>query len=215
MSFEPQQILIVEDHRDFALQVQRELLQHSLFAQVWIAGSLQDARQVLAAKPVSLCVIDLDLPDGNGTELVRQVGAQLPCLILTVASSEKALLDAISAGASGYLIKDGQPLGDRILAMLEREFPISPKVAAYLVQRWRTDNLPQSAPPIAPPQLSAREVEVLSVLAEGHTYEETGRLMSISHHTVADHIKNIYRKLAVKSRSAAVYQATKFGLLEQ
>ncbi len=225
MSIEKQQLLLVEDHQAFALQAQRELLQHSLIAQVWIADSLEAARIILAEQSITLCVIDLHLPDGQGTELVREIAPQVPCLILTVASDERTVLNAIAAGASGYLVKDGQPLSDRILAMLQGEFPISARVAAYLVHNWRKqtrtgsrDRTPpgtsaKATPSAIAPQLSARELEVLAVLAEGHTYEETGRLMSISHHTVADHIKNIYRKLAVNSRSAAVYQATKQGLL--
>ncbi len=212
-------VLVVEDHPSFAKILCAELLAHPRVAAVRYAATLASAQELLSQQTFDLCVVDLDLPDGNGVELIRTWAQVTPCLVLSIAGDEATLVSAIVAGAAGYLLKDGADMAERVLGVLSVEFPISAKLAAYLVTNWRelagsavADESQLQATHCNSP-LSQRELEILIVLAQGQTYAETATQLHISPHTVADHIKKIYRKLAVNSRSEAVYQASKLGIL--
>ena len=119
------------------------------------------------------------------------------------------ILAAIEAGATGYILKDSIP--EEFVGLIKQlragGSPISPVIARRLLQRLRPPS------PAEEGALSPREREILQFIAKGFSFEEVGGLLSISAHTVTSHVKNIYRKLAVHSRSEAVYEANKLGML--
>jgi len=124
---------------------------------------------------------------------------------------------AIEAGATGYLLKDRPALdvGAAIMDLLAGGAPISPAIARHLLQRFHGPAPRAPAPTTPPPpELTARERDVLEVLAKGFTFEEAAKILDISFHTVASHVKHIYGKLAVRSRSEAIYEATQLGILK-
>ncbi len=175
-------------------------------------------------------LVDLGLPDGSGLEVIRHARARFPAcdvLVISMFGDEESVLASIEAGAVGYIHKDERPedIADTIRQVHAGASPISPMVARRVLQRFRgLGPAPLAAPePRAKPApgaelqvpLSAREQSVLELIARGFSYVEIARLQSISVHTVQTHIKNLYQKLAVHSRSEAVFEASRMGLLKQ
>jgi DNA-binding NarL/FixJ family response regulator len=186
------------------------------------AHSLADARQRLRAALPDVLMVDLGLPDGNGIELIREVSARGPgtdILVVTVFGDEAHVIASLEAGATGYLLKRSQPeaLAQTILELREGGSPISPIIARQLLTRFRrgtSPGAPVSVPAAVPDgHLSERELEVLTYIAKGFTVNEIADMLALSAHTIATHVKRIYRKLCVHSRAEAFYEATRLGLL--
>ncbi len=153
--------------------------------------------------------MDIDLPGTNGIEAVKKIRGFNPgvyILMLTVFDDNKHVLDAICAGASGYLLKKYLPekLIDAIHEVRHGGAPMSPGIArlviAQLQQQTAPDNLNRY-------QLTAREKEILSSLSEGNSYKLIAAQFDISIDTVRTHIKHIYDKLQVRSQTEAVSKA--------
>ena len=175
---------------------------------------------MLAVSPPDVLVTDLSLPDGHGTELIREARAARPsteALVITVFGDERSVVAALEAGAAGYLLKDGTDaeLARPILELVDGGSPISPAIARHLLRRFqRQVGMPESArPPDETPVLSAREREVLELLARGFRVGEIADRLGISAHTVTTHVRHLYAKLEVSSRGEAIYAAMNHGLL--
>ena len=125
-------------------------------------------------------------------------------------------MSALEAGALGYLLKDGtaEYIGDSIMDMLAGGSPISPAIARHLLRRFRGDAPADGVRSDDVPRLSERESEVLRLIVKGFTYAEIADLLGVSSHTVTSHVRGIYRKLEVHSRSEAVYEALQLGLVK-
>lgn len=188
-------------------------------------GTARDANQWLASresdstKPVlKLALIDLGLPDGSGVELIRTLKQKEPetsSVVVTIYNDDNYLFDALSAGASGYLIKGDDPtLLSNILRRLdEGEPPLSPAIARRLMAHFQEN---AEAKPLAPAQgaeLSPRERETLTLLGRGLTVAESAREMGLSPQTVAGYVKVIYNKLHVSNRAAAIREGIRRGLV--
>ena len=224
-------ILIVEDDprmRDFfAASVARS----GELALAGCVGSLAEARAWLddPAHAVDVLLVDLGLPDGSGLDVIRHaVGLHPACesLVISMFGDEDNVLASIEAGALGYIHKDSTPhdIASTIREMKSGASPISPMIARRVLSKYmsmrdgRTVPAPAPMPgPTAAPHakslLSTREHEVLELIARGFSYADIARLQAVSVHTVQTHIKNLYRKLAVRSRGEAVFEATQLGLL--
>ncbi|EJL76944.1 response regulator containing a CheY-like receiver domain and an HTH DNA-binding domain [Variovorax sp. CF313] len=225
-------VLVVEDDSRarafFEASVQRS---PRLF---WLgsAGTVQEALGWLArtATIPDVLLVDLGMPDGTGLDVIRDAVARFPgCepLVVSVFGDEENVLASIEAGAVGYIHKDAAPedIAQTIVEMKAGASPISPMIARRVLAKYRS--LQSAAPPGAAPGaapeaaaeesdrglLSAREHEVLTLIARGFSYAEIARLKGLSVHTVQTHIKNLYGKLAVHSKSEAVFEATRLGLL--
>jgi len=120
---------------------------------------------------------------------------------------EKSVVSALEAGADGYILKDADHIGDAIVAVAKGHVPLTPSVAAHLLRRLRPN------PSTVRKQLTPRETEILTCLAKGLSYRDVASMLSISYHTVTDHVKHIYKKLRVNSRSGAVYEGLRTGLI--
>ena len=193
-------------------------------------GCVADACEFLAQDSgVDVLLVDLGLPDGSGVEIIRyavSLAAPPEIMVITVFGDEKHVVSAIEAGASGYLLKDedAATIGHSIEQLLAGGSPITPVVARHILKRFKPDSEPDKAaePPklgreINPdqiPQLTPREAEVLQLVARGYTNNEIGELFNVSFHTINSHVKHIYRKLSVRSRSEAVYEASQLGLID-
>ncbi len=177
------------------------------------AGSLQAGRGWLAALPAAatgLALIDLGLPDGSGIALIGEMVAAAPGVtpvVTTVYDDDRHLFDAIAAGAQGYILKDQAP--EHFLSYLDRidrgEPPLSPSIARRILARFR--------PHAQAPSLTPRETEVLGLLGRGLRVAEAAGVLALSEHTVADHVKAIYRKLNIASRAEAALEAQRRGLV--
>ena len=211
-------VLIVEDDDPTRMRLARAVASRPDLRVCAAVGTVADARAVLDREAPAVLLTDLDLPDGNGIELIRaarSAGRGTQSMVITVFGDEQHVVAAIEAGALGYLLKDASAdsIGRAILEMLDGGSPMSPPVARYLLQRFA-----RTAEPVAPPasgasELSAREREVLTFIVKGFSYAEIARLLELSTHTVATHVRRIYGKLAVHSRGEAVYEALATGLV--
>jgi DNA-binding NarL/FixJ family response regulator len=231
-------VLVVEDDAPmrelFAASVRR-CARLCLAASV---GTVADATSWLddPVNLVDVLLVDLGLPDGSGLEVIRHAVRLHPrCepLVISVFGDDDNVLTSIEAGALGYIHKDASPddISQTILDMLAGASPISPMIARRVLSKYRSDHahraLSQHRPPMSGAVgpgvladsaakrglLSPREHEVLALIARGFSYAEIGRLQDVTVHTVQSHIKNLYAKLSVNSRSEAVFEATRMGLL--
>lgn len=182
------------------------------FAEGSVAGAMRKAESC----PVDLCLVDLQLPDGNGADLVRHLKAasDVKCLVLTVLGDRTSVIAALDSGADGYLLKDTQPqsLVSSIISALDGYAPISPQAAHFLLDLYQ-----QSARKISPDRddttLTTKEQEVLKLFSRGLSYREAAEVLKISEHTIRDHVKATYRKLSVHSRSEAIFEARQLGII--
>ena len=211
-------VVVVEDDEPTRARLARVVDAHPQLRTVAAVGSCAAARAVLEGDPPAVLLTDLDLPDGSGIELIQLVrtrGAGTLSMVITVFGDEQHVVAAIEAGALGYLLKDAtaDSIGRSILELLEGGSPMSPPVARYLLQRFA--KAPEPAVPSAgAAELSTREREVLTYIVKGFSYAEIARLLGLSTHTVATHVRRIYGKLEVHSRGEAVYEALATGLVK-
>ena len=204
-------IVLADDH-----PVVREGLRAMLSAEpdldvVADASSGPQAEALAAELRPDIVLMDLRMPGGGGVDsIVRMTEAGLPCrvIVLTTYDTDRDILRAVEAGAAGYLLKDlpRGALADAVRAAARGETVLAPAVAARLVDRLRAT--PER------PRLSAREVAVLRLVADGCTNAEIGRRLFIGESTVKTHLLRTFGKLGVADRTAAVTCAMRFGLLE-
>lgn len=217
----PTPVLIVED--DPVMQERLEsLLVHIGYRseQLYFAQTLQHAREIILHHDpvIAFYLIDLGLPDGNGKELIEQIRTQdseVPILVISAWSTQDAILGAIHAGATGYLLKerDDFELTLSIRSIIRGGAPIDPFIAQQILSKLvaqPSEKMPQSSSDI---KLSPRELETLHLVAQGMSNLEISEYFNLSRHTVECHIKHIYRKLSVSNRAKAVSTARSLGLL--
>jgi DNA-binding NarL/FixJ family response regulator len=159
-------------------------------------------------------LVDLGLPDVPGLEVVRRVAARFPTcdiLVVTVFGDEESVISAFEAGARGYLLKGAleRDIAQDIRHLRNGGSPLSPVIARQVLKRL----VPERAAPVPDGLLTPRESEILDAIARGFSYAETAGLLHISVQTVHSHLKNIYRKLAVHSKTEAVFEADRRRLL--
>jgi DNA-binding NarL/FixJ family response regulator len=228
------QVIVVEDDplmREFFADSVCRCDQMHLIASV---GTVADARIWLdyPAWRVDVLLTDIGLPDGSGLDVIRHARLRHPeceALVISMFGDEDNVLASIEAGALGYIHKDAAPddIAQTILEMKAGASPISPMIARRVLSKYLALQIkaPQSPVEIGRAaiktevnaaekyMLSPREQEVLELIARGFSYTEIAKLKGVTVHTVQTHIKSLYSKLAVHSKSEAVFEATRMGLL--
>jgi DNA-binding NarL/FixJ family response regulator len=238
-------VLIVEDNpvaRSFLCRVVRESFSDTIV--ITEAGDLETARRQVASQasgaagePFKLALVDLELPDGNGMELLAELaGYPATKIVTTLYSDDDHLFPALQCGADGYLLKEDrfEVLVEELQKIVRGQPPLSPAIARRLLTHFRHATPGDGSTPdtgFAPPssfttsrpvpieapldheRLTPRESEVLTYLSKGFTIKEIASLMGIKWFTVNDHIKSIYKKLNVSSRAEAAVLASKQGLV--
>ena len=242
-------VLILEDNpvaRSFLCRVVRESFSDA--NHITEAGDLMSARKHIAltggaqglhgVDPFKLILVDLELPDGNGMELLAELGSYPATkIVTTLYSDDEHLFPALQCGADGYLLKEDrfEVLVEELQKIVRGQPPLSPAIARRLLTHFRFGpgggdsqppdsgfvtisgfNTSRPVPLDRPPEterLTPRETEVLTYLSKGFTIKEIASLMGIKWFTVNDHIKSIYKKLNVSSRAEAAVLASKQGLV--
>jgi DNA-binding NarL/FixJ family response regulator len=213
-------VAFVEDDRDAAasLAASIEVQDWLELAAAWRTGAEALAGIETAAPDVLL--VDLGLPDMPGLEVIRAVTRRYPTcdvMVISMFGDEANVMAALEAGASGYLLK-GQLARDvaaDIRDLRDGGSPLSPVIARQVLRRLNGPPVtlkPSGAPP---PEtgLSPRETEILNAISRGFTYAEVAAMLHISVATVHTHLKRVYGKLAVHSKTEAVFEASRLGLL--
>jgi len=156
-----------------------------------------------------LVLTDLGLPDGSGLDVIREA-CKIPgreVLVLSIFGDEQNVLAAIDAGAGGYVLKDGSlnTIGEHLHCLRSGGSPLSPKIARTLIRRTRAAT-PQNPNASEPSVLSERELDVLTGIGKGFSYAEVAEMLKISTNTIRTHVRKIYEKLSVNSRTEALYE---------
>ena len=201
----PQSIAIVEDNTELRILTQK-ILQRVLSVQrVTAYESAEEALEKIPKIKPQLVLMDINLPGMNGVECVRQLTQKLPALqivMLTVYDDDNDIFDSLAAGATGYLLKPvkAAELIEAIKVIHAGGAPMSMPIARRVVQTFKRTSPPKSDLP----ELSQREVEVLQLLAQGMLTKEIAGKLDISYWTVVQHVRHIYEKLQVRTRTEAV-----------
>jgi DNA-binding NarL/FixJ family response regulator len=208
-------VLVVEDDAPTRARLARAVEADARLRLVGLAATACEGIDVLRREVPDVLLVDLGLPDRSGIDVIRaarQLSADTQAMVVTVFGDEKSVVGAIEAGARGYLLKDGSEgeISGAILELRAGGSPISARIARHLLTRFQE---PAPAPHGAP-SLTEREREILDCVVKGFTFPEIARLLEISAHTVTTHVRHIYRKLEVRSRSEAVYEALSLGLVK-
>ncbi len=164
---------------------------------------------------------DLGLPDVPGLAVIAYCARRYPkadVMVISMYEDEQHVVQSLEAGASGYLLKDSQndEIVERIRELRSGGSPMSPVIARLVLRRFRKyGNPPEARPEVDESWVlpTPRELLILTRIAQGFSYAEIAALEGISRHTVHAHIKNIYSKLSVHSRSEAVFEAGRLGLI--
>lgn len=215
----PSPLLIVEDEKIMQVRLRSILVDLGYAADALIfADNLAQARKILLEQPFAMVLVDVGLPDGNGVDLIRELhirDAMLPIVVISAWSSEQILLESLQAGATGYLLKerDDIEIALGIRSVLRGGAPIDPFLAKRILSMNEATAPQSEGDAAARPRMTAREVEILSLVAKGLTNREIAAALTLSRFTVDCHIKHIYKKLAVGTRTEAVFEARAHGLL--
>lgn len=207
---------ILEDDDDMREYLATIINQSPNLTVVFSAANVAEACSLCEQNPTDICLVDLQLPDGSGLDFVEHVKkrSNTKILILTILGDRTSVLVSLKAGANGYLLKDTPPTQIRrdIHATLKGENPISPQAATHLLKLFQDQpkNVIISNEGII---LTDRERDILIMFSRGLSYKETADTLDISHHTVSDYVKSIYKKLSVHSRNEAIFEATQMGLI--
>lgn len=216
--------LIVEDE-----PAMQERLRHVLStlgcdeSRISVTDSVAGARQLLGEQGYGLVLVDIGLPDGSGVELIGWLQTHhpgVPAVVISAWRTEEIIFAALRAGAIGYLLKerDDIELGIALRSIEQGGAPIDPSIARHILAWLATHQPPPAEAAVqasgeAPAALTRREREILELVSQGLSNRDMAESLSISRLTVECHTKNIYRKLAVSSRTEAVFEGRRHGLL--
>jgi len=211
---ELKRIAIIEDERELreGLRSLVNLTEHFSCAESF--GSMETALHRLNANDFDLVLTDIGLPKMTGIEgirILRQKLPDIPILVLTVHDENEKIFEALCAGANGYILKSTPPaqIINALNEVIAGGAPMSPDVARRVVTLFRKFAPPQ----ISDYNLTAQEKNILQMLIEGHHYKTAARELDISIHTVSFHLRNIYAKLHVHSKTEAVAKALRENLV--
>lgn len=214
-------VIFVENDPNVRLRLQRAISGLADIHEIGSAATYREADALVSQFKFQMLIVDLDLPDGFGLDLIRRTAANMPevdIMVLANANDDPHVVSAIESGATGYVLKTEieNSLVSAIRLLAAGGSPVSPEVAKSVLRALRTyttHTIEKTTAPIQPNPLSERETEILQLLAKGISFNEIGDILTISPHTVTAHIKKIYRKLQVHSRGEAVYEAAQMGLI--
>lgn len=201
-------VVLADDHPIWRDGVRTDL--GDAFEVVAEASTGEEAVAAIRAHGPDLVVCDLHMPGGGGIHVASSCGKETRIVILTVSEQERDLLDAVAAGAVGYLVKStpGPELRAQLWKAAKGEPVFSPALAALVLGEFR--KMAKATPGVSP--LSDREREVLQLVARGHTYKQVGAQLFIAEKTVENHVRNILGKLHLSRRQELIRYALEHGI---
>jgi DNA-binding NarL/FixJ family response regulator len=208
-------VVVVDDHELFRGGLVSLLKEHGVDVVGEAGLGAVAVRMALELAP-DVVLMDLNMPGMSGIEATQRIASSAPLtrvVMLTVFSDEANVIDALLAGACGYLLKDSpmDRILEGVLAAARGESLLSPRVAGQLIQRVREPA--ESEPPLSGANLTPRELEVLELLARGLDNPQIASTLFLSQHTVKNHVSSILVKLQVENRIQAAVRAVRSGLV--
>ncbi len=212
---EPIRVVVVDDHPVWRDGVKADLERDGLVQVVAQAGDGGEAIDAVREHMPDVVIMDLNLPVVPGPEATRMIVEETPhvrVLMLSASGEEADVLEAVKAGASGYLLKSAtsDELRDAVVRVRDGEPVFTPSLAGLVLGEFR--RMAGGGAPSAEQGLTARETEVLTLVAKGYTYREIGEKLFISVKTVQNHVQNILSKLRLRKRYELMRYAIKKGL---
>ncbi|WP_134767733.1 response regulator transcription factor [Nocardioides sp. 1609] len=211
--------MVVDDHPMWRDAVERDLQAAGLQVVAVAADGTQALARFAAARP-QVVVLDLQIPAPNGVEVTKQVLQQDPSarvLILSASGEQDDVLEAVKAGATGYLVKSAsrEELLDAVRRVARGDSVFTPGLAGLVLGEFRRLSEPGGDPSITGnPELTERETEVLKMVAKGMSYKQIAERLVLSHRTVQNHVQNTLRKLQMHNRVELTRYAIERGLDE-
>lgn len=228
----PVRVFIVEDEDEVRAGLCNAIIAEHQLQLVGDARLYKTSRRWLAdgRHPMDILLLDLGLPDGSGLDLIsdcRQFRPDASIMVMTMFGDERHVFEALERGATGYLLKStcAEMLTAHLLEMYRGGSPITPTVARMIIKRMSpavpalhhsnqgAEIIGSEGRALSTELLSARERDVLNQIAVGYNTHEIAQRLNISIHTVTAHIRRVYQKLEVHSRSAAVFEGHRRGLI--
>lgn len=207
-------VAVVEDRADVRANLEALIGDTAGFALAGVYASMEEAIAGFEIRLPDVAIIDLGLPGMSGTEgirLLRERYPKLPLMVLTVFDDDHRIFEAICAGAHGYLLKSTPPgkLLEGLRELMAGGAPMSPGIARRVLELFRQFRPPEQSAH----SMTAHEMRVLKLMAEGFSVRAAARQLEVSPNTVSFHLRSIYGKLAVHSRAEAVAKALRQGFL--
>ncbi len=210
-------VMVVDDHPMWRDAVERDLVA----AGMDVVAVAADGRQALARFPAArpqVVVLDLQIPGPNGVEVTAEVLKQDPSarvLILSASGEQDDVLEAVKAGATGYLVKSASraELLDAVRRVARGDSVFTPGLAGLVLGEFRRLSEPATSTP-GHPELTERETEILKMVAKGMSYKQIAERLVLSHRTVQNHVQNTLRKLQMHNRVELTRYAIEQGLDE-
>ena len=211
----PIRVVIADDHTLFRKGIASLLNEDERISVVGEAADAKEAIQLAQSLRPDIVILDLKLPKMNGIDAAREIMQRFPrvkVLFLTGLDSDNHVMEALSSGASGYLLKDAQPEAviSAVIATMHDSFIITVAVARRAFGALMSSSVRREAYD----GISARELEVLKLTASGLANKQVARTLGLSEKTVRNHIANIYEKLGIHDRSQALLYAVRKGLVD-
>ena len=212
-------ILIVEDSEATCHRLEDAITDGGQFELIGSVNTYNDALSFIRKTPPDILLTDLDLPDGNGVDLIKLINLPVVktelAIVITVFGDGYHVIEALKAGASGYLLKDDNfmDINEAISQMVEGGAPISPSIARYLLNELSMTETTSEKEKSGDSILSPREKEVLLLVSKGYTSKEIAKTLDLSYYTVREYVSNVYKKLSVKNKMQAVSEATLLGII--
>ena len=208
-------VLIVEDDIQILESLSQLINEHEGFELLTAVSTLEEGLIALRLSKPDILLTDIGLPDGSGIEIIKAIDKEdLKCeaMVISGFQDENIVFQALEAGAKSYLLKhdEGHKIIDAIDSMMNGGAPISPIIARLMLQKFQKHKV---AIKDLPESLTERQVAILKLVSQGFSSREISEKLDITYYTVTTHIKNIYNKLQVNSRSEALHEALKLGLI--
>ena len=212
-------ILLLEDLPEIRVWLRKLVLQVFPGSHISESARVHDAIELVNSVKFDLALVDLGLPDGSGVDVVtklRDIQPEAQSVVVTIHDDDEHLFPALQAGAFGYILKEQarELITEQLQRISQGEPPLSPSIARRVMAHFSAKVKPQAPVASAMPNVSLtdRESEVLLRVAKGYTLPEIGVQLGLSRHTIADYVKQIYRKLNVSSRAEVALEAQRLGL---
>ncbi len=209
-------VVLIEDDPEVIELVSAQVGEASDMELVLVATNVRDGLAAIKQGDFDVLLCDLCLPDGNGIDLIYQCTQLRPnvdTIVMTIFAEQSKIIRSLRAGARSYILKDEKihECTSVIRETIAGGSTISPAIARHLVKLFQ----PQDADSVAGNgQLTRKELDILNFLARGFSVPELAGILKISKNTIATHIKSIYKKLAVNSRTQALYEASSRGYID-
>lgn len=214
-------VIIVEDDAQIRTHLIAMVEASEALVLLEAVGTYKQGYAAIAKHKADVLLVDLGLPDGSGIDLIKAIddlALDTEALVVSGFSDEHHVFKALEAGAKGYITKHEpeQQITEAIERMIQGGAPISPVIARLMLQRFQNLTDKKKTKPqfeMADP-LTERQMTILDYVSKGFTAKEIAEVLNISYFTVTTHVKHIYRKLKVNSRTEALYEAAQLGLIQ-